>query len=131
MNARRRATDSPAPRPPFGGLDPERADLVSLVGHDWRGADDWRRFLSCLTACAGPDGLVSQNDVRRALTGVHGLDMEPRRYSSSWRRATCEGILSWSADDPACYDVNDDTRSGNRGKPQRRYRLVSLAGGSR
>jgi hypothetical protein len=110
--------------PPWGAIDPEAATLVDLIGTDPRNLD-FTRFRAALRSVAAADGYVSMNDMRRHLSNAHGLVIEPHRYSSFYRRACREGVIVWDELDPHCYELNDDARARNQGKPQRRYRLAT------
>jgi hypothetical protein len=101
----------------------ETAALVDLIGTDPRNLD-YARFSAALVDVA-EDGYVSMNDMRRRLSNSYGLVIEPRRYSSFYRRACREGVITWDEADPHSYEINDDARGHNRGKPQRRYRLAA------
>ena len=103
----------------------EQLDLLDVLARDGLSNEwEWTRFCRALHACASGDGIVSQNDVRAALSNEYGLTIEPHRYSAFWLRAQREGVLRWDRKDALCWDVNTDRASGNAGKPQRRYRLV-------
>lgn len=109
--------------PPWGAMGTETAALVDLIGTDPRNLD-YARFTAALGDVA-VDGYVSMNDMRRRLSNAYGLVIEPRRYSSFYRRACLAAVIVWDESDPHCYEINNDTRGHNRGKPQRRYRLAS------
>lgn len=65
-------------------------------------------------------GFVAVNRVRAALSNEHGLTVNPRRYSSFWRRAQLSGHL----DDKYSEEKSSDGRSRNLNKKSRIYRWL-------
>jgi hypothetical protein len=102
----------------------ETRATVELVGNDWRASEDWADFrAACFHSAASADGRVDPNVVRSRLTNRYGLVIQPRRYSAFWRRAAeKDGFL-----DADGWTTNDDVKGGNRGKPQRMYRIRGRA----
>lgn len=98
----------------------EAKAVVEIVGNDWRSDPDWARFQdACYHVALFASGHVDPNEVRTRMTNTHGLTIEPRRYSAFWSKAASKGGFlvkdGWT--------LNDDVKGGNRGKPQRTYRL--------
>jgi hypothetical protein len=98
----------------------ETKATVELVGNDPNADRDWEMFKEVVERDAwSNDGKVSPNRVRNRLSNRFGLTIEPRRYSAFWSRAAGKsGFL-----DADGWTTNDDVKGGNRGKPQRMYRL--------
>jgi hypothetical protein len=66
------------------------------------------------------DGIVSPNRVRAALSNEHGLTVRPRMLSAAYSALQAENklrSLGWQG-------VNDDTRSGNAGRPMRLWQWI-------
>lgn len=113
---------------PSSPITGETAATVGIVANDWRGDEDWQRFKDACRQCTFVDPAmwksgsvyVSPNDVRAYLSNTHGLTIEPRRYSAFWHRASKGKDAFLVADG---WVENTDRRSGNAGKPLRRYRL--------
>jgi hypothetical protein len=98
-------------------------DVVDLVANDPRKDDEYKLFLSRandVARMANPPGIVSPNWMRRLFSNEHGLTIEPRRYSSFWRRARLDGHLARTGE----WETNQDWRGRNSGKPQPLYRWV-------
>lgn len=98
----------------------ETKAVVEMVGNDWRADEDWKKFeIACRVVAKAWRGQIDPNRVRRFVTNRHGLVIEPRRYSAFWSKAASKGGFlvkdGWT--------LNDDVKGGNRGKPQRTYRL--------
>lgn len=105
------------PRDATGYMGDERQAVVDLVANDWRGDDDWERFVQACIDVTADDSTVDPNDVRDALTNAHGLTINPRRLSAFWNRARSSGLLVMAG-----WTENRDTAGGNRGKPIRKRR---------
>ncbi len=94
--------------------DEETHDLLTLLAMDERHERDYDRFLAACRADADAHaGQVSVNRVRSLLSNQYGLDVEPRRYSSYWQRATKAAVLVNTGEWETCTD----TRGRNVGKP--------------
>jgi hypothetical protein len=120
------------PSSPIAG---ETAATVELVGSDWRSDEDWERFKAAChwvatdvyeppppnhTTMGRSYRVVNPNAVRAELSNEYGLTIEPRRYSAFWHRASKGKDAFLVADG---WVQNTDHKSGNAGKPLRRYRL--------
>jgi hypothetical protein len=102
----------------------EQASLLDLIGNDPRHDDEYDQFLySCLLVARGADGRVSINHVRNVMANDWGLTIDPRRYSSFWRRARLDGHLERTGD----WETNTDAKGRNSGKPQPVYRWIGGA----
>lgn len=112
--------DQPEIEFPSAPIDGDTKTTVELVGNDWRSDRDWQAFEDTVRQEAWwKDGVVDPNKVRNRLSNRFGLTIEPRRYSAFWSRAAGKsGFLVADG-----WTVNDDVKGGNRGKPQRMYRL--------
>lgn len=98
-----------------------QGDLLDLLANDPRKDLDYRAFLdACRNEATITLGVVSINGVRWWMTNRYGYTVEPRRYSTFWRRARLDGHLERTGD----YETNTDTRGRNSGKPQPVYRWV-------
>jgi hypothetical protein len=101
----------------------EQASLLDLIGNDPRHDDEYERFLRACELVSHPYGderKVSINSVRRIMRNQWGLVIDPRRYSSFWRRARLDGHLERTGD----WETNTDAKGRNNGKPQPVYRWV-------
>jgi hypothetical protein len=97
----------------------EQGDLLDLIANDPRKEDDYSMFVAaCRSEAYHANGIVSINDVRMAFETFWGLSIEPRRYSSFWRRARLDGHLERTGE----WETNTDVRGRNSGKPQPVYR---------
>lgn len=108
----------------FDAIDTHYADTVTLVSTDFRGDDDYTRFVAALMASRrGPLDEISQNDVRTKLLEdtVNGprCSIEHHRYSALWSRAKAEGLIAKHG-----HDICTTSPSGNNGKPQVLYRWL-------
>lgn len=109
---------------PSSPVDESTAALLELIASDWRFDDGYQRFVAALRRAVRDHGVwVSQNSVRPLLTNEHGMTINPRHYSGMFRQACKDGLLEWRSE-AQFWDINDDARSRNRGKPQRRYLWV-------
>lgn len=101
----------------------ETLAVVDSVANDWRADGDWLRFVEACAASADVAGVVHVGDVRRRLTNEHGLTIAPRRLSAFWARAASKaGFLMVDG-----WEISDDVRGRNAGRPARRYRYRSAA----
>lgn len=99
-------------------LDAEALSLLDLISDDPRHDDDYDRFVAALRLVARHHGgRVSTNHVREELSNSWGLTIEPRRFSTFYRRACKDGHIAWTGG----YDTNTDQRGRNAGKPARLY----------
>lgn len=99
-------------------------DLLDLLAHDPRREDEYRQFLdACRQVRLGQREYVSINDVRSRLSNEWGLVIEPRRYSSFWRRARVDGLLERTN----IREPNTDVRGKNATKEQFLYRWIGAA----
>jgi hypothetical protein len=99
----------------------EQASLLDLIGNDPRHDDEYERFVwACWAVGAMDRGRVSINRVRGHLSNAYGLTIDPRRYSSFWRRARLDGHLERTGD----WETNTDAKGRNSGKPQPVYKWI-------
>jgi len=104
--------------PQWSPIDDDTADLLALVSAGslaLTAEDEWRHYLAALLKVADGTGLISQNDLRAHLTPI-----APARRGSFMCRAKGQRILIETGQ----FDVNDDVKSRNRGRPQRLVRLT-------
>lgn len=108
--------------PQWSPVDDDTQDLLALVASDPRKADDYTTFLdACRRDAMANGGQVSVNRVRELMSNHYGLTIHSQTYSSFWNRATgTSGPMVTTKD----WDVCNDKRSGNGGKPQRFRRWV-------
>ena len=108
-------------RPEWHAVDESTADLLSLIADDPRKDTLYTRFLRACETDHEIHGYVSVNRVRRTLSNDYGLVIEPRLYSSFWAKACGKsGPMVTTTE----WDVCDDRKGKNSGKPQRRRRWV-------
>lgn len=109
--------------PHFEPVGDDTQDLLSLIADDPRVERDYEWFLNACRVAAIPDGLVYVNEVRRLLTNHHGqLDIEPRRLSAFWNKATGRGKPMVKTGD---WQICAGSGSGNDGRPQPVRRWVA------
>jgi hypothetical protein len=101
----------------------EQASLLDLIGNDPRHGDEYERFLHACQNVARGGNRVSINDVRRFFNDYPEFAIEPRRFSSFWRRARLDGHLERTGD----WETNTDAKGRNSGKPQPVYRWIGGA----
>lgn len=84
-------------------------------------ADDWARIDAAIKGdAADHGGTIDPNRVRATLSGPDGLVVPSQALSARYSQlAALEEIESLGY-----IGVNDDTRSGNAGKPQRHWRWI-------
>ena len=106
--------------PTFARVDDDTATLLDFIADD----PDYTRFLRlCKLAADQNDGMVSVQAVR-ALVAAYGVDITPRRYSAFWSRACAKGGPMVTTTQ---WDICDDRKGKNSGKPQRLRRWVGEA----
>ena len=111
--------------PTFARVDDDTADLLGLIAEDPRKDDEYALFLrACWQDAMAHGHYVSVQRVRRRMSNEHGLIVHPRTYSAFWSRACAKGgpmvtTVEW--------DLNDDKRGKNSGKPQRLRKWVGGA----
>lgn len=108
--------------PTWAPVDEATADLLELIGEDEHPSVDWEweAFKAILHAVATLHaGIVSPNAMRPKLGQI-----APRRVGPFYRRACKERLIEWRGD----YEVSDDRKGGNAGRPVRVY--VALGGAS-
>jgi hypothetical protein len=107
--------------PRWAPVDDDTSDLLDLLANDERKADDYDRFILACRADWEQHGHVSVQCVRHSLSNRYGLVIEPRTYSSFWRRASGkDGPLQVTGEWETCTD----TRGRNAGRPQMLRRWV-------
>lgn len=99
--------------------------LTSVAENPTPIADGYRhRILAAIKADADAhDGRISTNRVRSALSNANGLTVDPRMLSATYSALAARGVirsLGW-------LDTNDDTRSGNAGRPARAWEWIGDA----
>lgn len=102
---------------------PVQGDVLDLVANDHRADEDYEKFLWACRKAAHRRETVSINDVRLWLSNTYGLTINPRRYSSFWRRARLDGHLERTGE----WETNTDAKGRNSGKPQPCYRWTGGA----
>jgi hypothetical protein len=99
----------------------EQGSLLDLIGNDPRVDPDYSAFLdACRSVRMGQRAYVSINDVRARLTNDWGMTIEPRLYSSFWRRARLDGHLERTS----IRERNNDRKGRNATKEQYLYRWI-------
>lgn len=109
-------------QPHWSPADDETADLLSLVadgpmsGH----ADhEWERFVGALRYAAKQgrhETIISPNRLRPLLRD----DVAPRRIGAFTNRALHQGLVAYTGE----WEISDDTRGRNSGKPCRVMRWI-------
>ena len=110
--------DQPELNFPSAPIEGDTKATVDLVANDWRGDEDWRRFVEAVREVALWDGEVAPDYVREVLTSGMELTIPPRRLSAFYSRAVAQGLLEFSH-----WGINGDTKGRNAGRPARFYRL--------
>jgi hypothetical protein len=103
--------------PRWESVDDTTADLLHLVAEGSLAlgtGGEWETYLVGLHRASQPDGRLSLNDLRTCIT-----DVAPQRRGAFMGAAKKAGLL----EEDGC-DINDDSESGNAGKPQRTYKLT-------
>lgn len=111
--------------PSWQPVDDETADLLSLIADDPRKDADYALFLRvCWQDAKAHGDYVSVQRVRRRMSNEHGLIVHPRTYSAFWSKACAKaGPMVTTTE----WDLNDDKRARNGGKPQRLRKWVGGA----
>lgn len=105
---------------PSGPLDGSTAAVLDLIDSDARREDDRARIDDAVRRVAMRDGgRVSTNAVRKQLTNEYGLTVLPQAIGPRLHTLTRDGVLAVDG-----WEVNDDTKGGNAGKPLRVRRYV-------
>jgi hypothetical protein len=109
---------------PACGVDPETADLLALMSADPIHARDREVIIAAIVAEArGNLGRVNPNSLRDRLTHpkTGALTVTPVVVGAVIRALSVKGALT-----PAGWTECTRVLGGNRGKPQRVWRLVNL-----
>ena len=83
-------------------------------------ADRRTIIVAFMTDAADHDGVINMNRIRRALSDDNGLTVPSRTLSTMYSVLAGKGTIR----SLGYTDVNDDTRGGNAGKPQREWQWV-------
>ncbi len=95
-------------------------DLLDAVAGNPLADGYRRRIRNAIKADAAiHGGEVDSNRVRAALTGAHGLEVDPRMLSATYGALRATGVLEFAG-----WTTNTDTAGRNSGKPARLWRLV-------
>ena len=95
--------------------------LTAIADNPTPLAEDYRRRIRAAMSddATTHGGIVNPNRVRAALSGPHGLTVDPRMLSATYGALRAKGVLVfWRWVD------NDDVHGRNAGKQQRTWRLV-------
>lgn len=106
--------------PVWASVDDETNDLLDLIADSEHtatpiAAEEWSLFAKVLREASRSTGRIDPNVVRPVIRG----QVAPQRIGAFWHRAVREGLIARDA-----WNVSDDARSGNAGKPQRTYRWI-------
>lgn len=110
---------------PSAPVDERTASLLALVAGDPVHADDRRRVLEAIQRTARDDmsDRVDPNKVRYLLTDAHGNStVYPAVVGAVVQALARRGVLT-----PDGWVVTTGSRSGNNGRPARRYRWTGGA----
>ena len=105
-------------------LDGDTLSLLDLLDNDPQPSRQHDRHLidrAVERVAMANDGIVSNNALRRELTGEWGLVVAPHTIGPRLAALTRQGVL-----EVVGWDVNDDA-SGNAGKMQKLRRYVGEA----
>ena len=107
---------------PAGPIPQRTADVLALLRLDPIHDRDRARIVAAvLSDAVANGGQVNLNRVRAALQDRHGdLDVRPQMVGATINGLTRKGVLRRTG-----WDVNEDSRGGNAGKPQPRYELAA------
>lgn len=112
--------------PQWSPVDDDTASLLDLVDSDWRPfaeADRNTIARAIRDDAQAHDGEVHPNRVRRALAALPVLEQpKPTRVGPTYRALCLSGALAKTG-----WDISNDTRGKNAGKPCRIYRWLGAA----
>lgn len=106
--------------PVWSDVDDDTADLLDLIADSEHtstsiAAEEWSLFCKVLREVSRATGLIDPNAVRPVIRG----QVTPQRIGAFWHRACRDGLICRDG-----WNVSDDAKSGNAGKPQRTYRWL-------
>jgi uncharacterized alpha-E superfamily protein len=106
--------------PVAGPVDARTASLLALIDGDPIHADDRRKVVEAIQQVAADfGGIVSPNHLRVLLTDRRGNStVYPNVIGAVVRTLAARGVLTFDG-----WVVTTGSRSGNTGRPARRYRF--------
>lgn len=104
-------------QPNWSPVDEQTGSLLDLLADDGSAIpgpdEEWHHFVVELESVARmDDGVISPNEMRPRIRDK----VAPRRVGPFYRRACLTGLIA-----PCGYDLSNDTKGKNAGRPIRLY----------